>query len=303
MHTIHSNKRKIKLVTATIALTNKCNYSCKHCSVNSGKKLKNELNLSEIKRLLKKLKNLKVKNVELTGGEPLLKKELLAIIKYAKILNFKVKILTNGSLLTKKRIENLEKAKLDAIALSLDGINYKTYNQLRPITTDTFKKVIKNIKLVANSKIFTKINCVATKFNIKEIPLIVRFCDKNKIPELRICLFTKIGRGINLNEEINPNELINKLKNLKLKFTKVYTGLNYSKFKSKCMLKEEIPLYISANGNIHLCPLLKSQGNIRKDNLRTILNKQIKSCLSRKITTRGLYPVCPLRKFKLERIK
>lgn len=293
----------MKTTTATIVLTNKCNFNCRHCSVNAGRALENELTFKEIKVLLKKLKELNVKKIELTGGEPFLRKDLINIIKYAKKLDFRIKILTNGLLISKKKIKIFEKLGLDEVAISLEGIKYETYKKIRPVNKKTFLKVLKNIKLTSLSKIFLKINTVVTKSNINEIQEIINFCDKYKIEELRICFFTKVGRGTYLDEGINPKVWISQIKKFKSKFTKVYVGLSHFKFKSKCMLKEDIPLYISSNGNIHACPLLKPLGNIRNDNLKELLSKKIKSCLSKKYFYKDLYPVCPLKKFHILKIK
>ncbi|MBR9704474.1 radical SAM protein [Candidatus Pacearchaeota archaeon] len=297
----------MKIKTTTISLTNQCNFNCIHCSVNAGEKIKKELNFSEVKNILNQLKKLKVKEIELTGGEPLLRKDLLLIIKYSKKLEFKVKILTNGSLLSKDKINQFRKIGLDKIAISLDGYDYQTYKKIRPVTRTIFLKVLKNIKLVANSGIFIKINTVVMKGNINNLQKIVYFCEKYKIKELRICYFSKVGRGEDLNETIDPKEWVDFIKKLKNKDIKIYLGFSHANFKSSCMLLKEIPLYISSNGNIHLCPRLKSIGNIRrfqlKDVLKNISNKE-EFCFSKNNPIlENFYPVCPLRKFKFEDIK
>ena len=54
--------------TASFSLTNKCNFNCKHCSVNGGEPLEDELMFDEIKGVLDQLKKLNVKRIELVDS-------------------------------------------------------------------------------------------------------------------------------------------------------------------------------------------------------------------------------------------
>ncbi len=287
------------------SLTKACNLNCRHCSVSAGKKLYNELSLEEIFVILNQLKKLNIKKIELTGGEPLLRKDLFAIIKYAKKKGFIVKLLTNGSLLTKKMLKKLENCNLDKIAVSLDGLSFDVYRKIRPVNKELFDNVINNIKNASKSHIFEKINTVAMKYNFKDIENIVNFCEKNNIKNMRICFFSKMGRGRNLNQIIESEKWINFLTRLKKKIQKkkfkikIYTGITYflKDIDESCFLKQkppEIPLYISSCGDIYLCCMLNSVGNIRKYSFKDILKKinldKINPC------RRG---ICPLKKFDI----
>ena len=63
------------LITATLEITRKCNANCIHCIVNAGCEKQDELTNSEIITLLEDFGDLGCKNVVITGGEPLLRKE------------------------------------------------------------------------------------------------------------------------------------------------------------------------------------------------------------------------------------
>lgn len=293
----------MKINTATLELTHKCNFHCKHCSISAGKEYHNELSFNEIKGILDQLNKLKVEKIELTGGEPLLRKDLNKIIKYSKKLNFKIKLLTNGFLLSEEKLKEFENLRVDGIAISLDGVNYETYNEIRQVNRRIFDRVLRNIKLASDSNLFVKINTVVTKYNFRELQKIANFCDRNKINELRICFLTQKGRAKNLDQKVELEKWLKIAKKLKSSKTKVYVGFSHAPFEGDCLLNEEIPLYISSNGDIFLCPLLKSIGNIRQTKLNKILNfnQTAKSCLGKPI--KGLNPICPLRKFNISELK
>jgi AdoMet-dependent heme synthase len=296
MHTIYSNK----IETASILVTRRCNFNCIHCSVDAGKELKNELKLEEIRKLLVELKQLKVKNIELSGGEPLLREDLFQIIRYAKKLGFYVKILSNGSLLSRGKIRKLKRIGLDEIAFSLDGYSYNSYHKIRKASKETFKRVIQNIKISGESGIFTKINFVVFKSNMADIGKLIKFCEKNNVGEFRICYLSRVGRARNLNEQIEPSKWLNITKKLGSSSVKVFFGYSYADFSSGCMLKEKILLTINSNGEVRICPMLVKVGDWRRNSLIEILNKaSYRNCLNSK-KYRGLSQVCPLKKFSLD---
>jgi len=293
----------MRINTATISLTNLCNFKCTHCSVNSGIKLENELSFTEIKDILLQLKKENVKNIELSGGEPLLRKDLYKIINYCKKLEFGVKILTNGSLLNKNNLRKLKKTGLDKIAISLDGSSYEIYKKIRPVKREIFNKVLENIKMAAESGIFVKVNTVAMKSNFKDIKDIIKLCENFGVRELRLCYLSKIGRAEKLNEAINSQLWLSFVKKLHSKNISIYFGLNYAGFNSGCLINQEIPLYISSIGDIFLCPLSNCAGNIRNATLKNIISTaKLNSCINSK-KIKELFKICPLRKFSLDDIQ
>jgi pyruvate formate lyase activating enzyme len=109
---------------ATTIFTSGCNFSCPFCH-NPELVLKNKniipIDFSDIMAFLEKRKNL-IQGVCITGGEPLLEKELPEAIDKIHSLGFKVKLDTNGSL-----PESLKKCKVDYIAMDIKT-SFEKYN-------------------------------------------------------------------------------------------------------------------------------------------------------------------------------
>ena len=119
--------------------------------------------------------DLEVGMVILTGGEPMLRKDIYDIVKLFSEKNIDVRIQTNGTLLTKEKILKLNEAKLSGITISLDTLYETNMNQITG--SKTFKKIIEGI---VNTKKYSKfeavsLNTVITKNNLFELPSIVKF--------------------------------------------------------------------------------------------------------------------------------
>jgi len=79
-------------------ITGLCNLRCEHCLSSAGDPLPNELSTEEAMRLLDYLETMKVFNINLSGGEPLMRPDIFDIIDYASQKKFSIDLLTNGAL-------------------------------------------------------------------------------------------------------------------------------------------------------------------------------------------------------------
>jgi len=144
--------------------TNRCNLKCKFCWLRDFDK--GGLNLEEIstrryKKLIKEAKQMKVRVIEITGGgEPLMRKDLLNLMKSIKKLNIFGRLITNGTLFTEKMIKELIKIGWDEIVFSLDAPDRNINNFLRGGGFDQVVKAIKSfqVKKFENKKERPKIS-------------------------------------------------------------------------------------------------------------------------------------------------
>jgi len=166
------NKPLAKPNTVTLTLTSKCNLRCIMCDHWKLKK-QEELSLKEIKILIDQIKEWDVKEIELSGGEPFMRKDLWEIIEYASSKGLEMNITTNGTLLDEKNIKELFNYKVNRLQISLDGIG-KTQDKIRNIK-GTYKKIVNTVKRINNlrkqKKSNLKINAttVVMQQNIHEL--------------------------------------------------------------------------------------------------------------------------------------
>ena len=157
-----------KLYGITIDLTQACNYDCLFCFKENVNKRNHELSTSEIKRVLLEVRELGCYSIQFTGGEPLLRKDIFEILKYAKKLHFFVTLNTNASLLNEESIIEISNLRIDEIICSLHSLDNDNYKKIMGTNEDVSK--IKNslIQLKAQ-KINVWINAILTKYNIDEM--------------------------------------------------------------------------------------------------------------------------------------
>jgi len=122
-------------------LTYKCNATCSFCDI--WEKPSGYASLQSIKDNFKDLKELGVKVIDFTGGEPLLHPDLVEILKEAKAHKFITTVTTNALLYPKKAKDIV--GLIDMLHFSLDSSLAEQHNQMRGVPC--FDYVIKSIKL------------------------------------------------------------------------------------------------------------------------------------------------------------
>jgi len=257
-----------KLPKLDLNITNRCNFHCVHCAFDSGCRKIKEFSLEKIREILEQTKELGGKRIDITGGEPLVRKDIVEIIKIGKSLDYKIELVTNGSLLTKNKLILFKKLGLDSIAIALDGSNYETYSRIRKVGKKIYEKVLKNIKEAIKQGFSVKINTLIVQSNLDDIPKITEFCIKNKVKEHGLYYFTPVGRG-NISDElaVEPLKWLDFIKKHLIKYQdKIKISLEFpliEKGKLKCNIgciahTEKYHLQILPNGNVYPCAILAS---------------------------------------------
>lgn len=166
--------RKIEYVR--ISLTDRCNLRCRYCMPEEGvAKLRHEdiLTFGEILRIVRGLAALGVKKVRLTGGEPLVRRnitELIAAIRRVPGIE-QVALTTNGVLLA-EMVADLIRAGLTGLNISLDTLQPETFAEItrRPCFDQVQAGLEKALSLGLDN---IKLNCVPIyEVNDGEIPVL-----------------------------------------------------------------------------------------------------------------------------------
>ncbi|MBQ6296210.1 MAG: GTP 3',8-cyclase MoaA [Selenomonadaceae bacterium] len=147
---------------ARISVTDRCNLRCRYCMPECGvKKISHNeiLSLEEVLRVAKIFSQLGIKKIRLTGGEPLLRKNLPSLIRELKNISSieQVTLTTNGVLL-KTFAQELIAAGLDGVNLSLDTLEEKIFTDLT--RRKLFNNVLESFQTLLGKNLRLKINCV-----------------------------------------------------------------------------------------------------------------------------------------------
>lgn len=173
---VHINHRNELPKHVLIDPTLKCNLSCKHCIVKQDL-YTSELSTENLKKILLNLKQwLNKFDLDIGGGEPFLRKDIIELLKYCKKLSITPDITTNGTLINKELARQLVR-NLEQISISLDGLK-KTHDSLRGI--GNFNKTLQGIRNLqhADKNFCIVISTVIWKNNINELISMVKWAKK-----------------------------------------------------------------------------------------------------------------------------
>ena len=155
---------------ADFELTDRCNLNCIHCcfkSDNNNGRHK-ELNTPQLFNILGQMKDAGVIYINLSGGEPLFRRDFKDIYLFAKKKNFAVTVITNGTLITKGLIELFEKYPPLILEITGYGITQESYESVTR-TPGSFAMFKKAIGMIEGSGIRFNIRTMVMKENYNEI--------------------------------------------------------------------------------------------------------------------------------------
>ncbi len=212
-------------------VTKACNLRCKHCYEDAGDK-DYEVSTKEAKKIIDILADLGVVILAFSGGEPLVRKDIVELIRYASKKGLYVAMATNGTLLTNKKAKELKEAGLGFVQISLDGLK-ETHDNFRG--GEVFERTIEGIRNAVRAGLFVEIATTVTKINYMELPEIVKLADNLGVNWLMLYNFVPVGRGKDIVlYDLSPNERENMLKfawkeNLKRKIGILSTAPQYAR--------------------------------------------------------------------------
>ena len=213
---------KRPLLDLRISVTDRCNMRCRYCmprehfDKNHVYLPKSDiLSFEEIVRVVESLLPAGLRKVRLTGGEPLIRKDLYKLIEQLRELSpdLDIALTTNAQLLSKS-IQDLKKAGLSRVTVSLDALDVDVYQAMGD-TTSTPDEIIQSIDKTLALGIPVKVNTVIQK-GVNEhqiIPLISQMGPRN-IP-IRFIEYMDVGatNSWNLDHVMSGKEMRHLIEN------------------------------------------------------------------------------------------
>lgn len=174
-----------------------------------------EISLEELKQFSETFSALGIEHIRITGGEPLLRDDLPQMVELLS-RSFQLSITTNGSFL-KDLAKIFSRFNVRSINLSLHSLDEEKFHRM---TRGNLSEVLVGLDAALKEKLCVKLNCVVNRYNVEEIPTLVRFASKLKIP-IRFIELMPIGQD---NESAPLNEIMEHLKVFDLKPINVKLG-------------------------------------------------------------------------------
>ncbi|OGB90466.1 hypothetical protein A2625_00770 [candidate division WOR-1 bacterium RIFCSPHIGHO2_01_FULL_53_15] len=186
--------------------TRTCNLRCIHCyTASENKKYEGELTNSQGRALIEDLAQFKIPAILFSGGEPLVRPDLLELATYAKSLGLRPTLSTNGNLIDEKMAARIKAAGFIYVGVSLDGL--EEVNDKFRGAVGAFKKALgafRNLHAVGQK---VGLRLTLTRHNAQELNRIFDFIEREGIN--RVCFYHLVysgrGRGMR-NEDLTHEE-------------------------------------------------------------------------------------------------
>lgn len=175
-----SDKFERPIISLRISITNRCNVRCFYCHQDGIIPGSYEMTPDEICRVSKVAADIGVQKIRISGGEPLIRDDIIDVVEKITAIGFKdVALTTNGTLLG-KYASKLKSAGLNRVNVSFDTLNPETY--LFITKRDYIKNAKEGIKKASKAGLYpVKVNMVVMKgINHHEIWDMFQFCKENK---------------------------------------------------------------------------------------------------------------------------
>ncbi len=191
--------------------TLRCNLACIHCG--SDCKKESHINDMPLKDFINVLKEISTKfnpadvMIVLTGGEPLMRKDLEECGKQITALGYPWGMVSNGLMLSQERFDSLAKSGLRAITLSMDGLE-ENHNWLRG-SNKSFAGIENALKIISSDErvVHDIVTCV-NKRNLPELEQIRQKLITTGVKAWRLFTIAPIGRAIDYTDlHLNGEEV------------------------------------------------------------------------------------------------
>jgi len=255
-------------------ITYNCQANCIHCCIKDYiKENEKELTTEETKNVLTQAKNLNLMFVDWFGGEPILREDIIELVKYSHNLGFYNFLETNGFGISKDKLIELKKAGLDTLFLSLESTDAKTNDKFKGLK-NCYKNAIQCLKNSVEIGLGCIISTCTTRENIisGEIKKIIQLAKELKVDGVRLILPISSGKWLHSEEVMLTVKEEKKLEKL-IDYPFVFWESIYKYNIKDCASKGKY-FYISPFGDVQPCPVVPfSFGNIREESLKNILER------------------------------
>jgi len=179
--------------------TRQCNLSCVHCYATADNhKSPEEMDTAAGETFIRDLADFGVPVILFSGGEPLLRKDMLSLAGLAKELGIRVALSTNGTLITENVSRQLRETNFAEVGISLDGIGAN--NDRFRGHKGAFEDALAGIRNCVALGLRVSLRLTITGYNYQDIPEIFKLVEKEGID--RVCFYhlAYSGRGSSLRE-------------------------------------------------------------------------------------------------------
>ena len=214
-HYMQNKKNQLRLIFWET--TAGCNLECVHCRrLDVSKELADDdMTTEESLKFIDELSANMNPILILSGGEPLYRPDIFVIAEYAVKKGLKVALATNGTLVDDAKAEEIKKAGIERVSISIDGVDAETHDNFRKLK-GSFDSAIRGFKNLRKVGMSVQINCTIAKHNADQFEGIYDLAVNLGADALHVFMLVPVGCGVQIAEDqmLEPKryeEVLNKV--------------------------------------------------------------------------------------------
>lgn len=178
--------------------TLKCNLKCDHCYIDANNnENKTELNTVEGKQLIDQLAELGRSILVLSGGEPLLRKDIFELAAYGVKKGLIMTMGTNGTLIDDEVAREIFDCGIRKVAISVDSSTPTVHDEFRGVK-GAWNKAVEGVKSCIRNGVDVQFNVTMTRKNYGDLEAILRMANIYGVKSVHLFFLVPTGRGKNV---------------------------------------------------------------------------------------------------------
>lgn len=289
-------------------IESRCNINCRHCFLGEKTQVENKLSPQEMRKLAAEIVKVGGKNgvkLDITGGEPLLRKDIVEIFDAINIPGIEPNFITNGLLFTEEIVHYLAQHKIPT-TISLDGVDKAAHEYIRG--AGTYDKTIRNIKWCVDKGVPVTLSITIHRGNQHEIIEYFKFADEIGADRVILNFLNNFGNaevnGLKIPEEYLVTKKILEYATVDERLFNKLIDTAISKLietvllpiRTDCCGSGINTCSISANGDVYPCPSFQIEQykaeNIRNRSFADIWKDSNTFKEHRSVNISNLNPIC-----------
>jgi radical SAM protein with 4Fe4S-binding SPASM domain len=190
-------------------ITHQCNLRCRHCYI-APESDKKELSTQEVRSVFDQLVEAGCLHATLTGGEPLMRKDIITLIDYARRIGLFIRLFTNATLITPPIADKLKEFQLISVEISLHSLKRERFDWFTQVA-GSYDRTMKAINFLKERMIKIALKITITRANLDEIGELKEFVEYlGAAPEWATLLMPRHdGSKDNITLRLEPESVVN----------------------------------------------------------------------------------------------
>jgi MoaA/NifB/PqqE/SkfB family radical SAM enzyme len=170
---------------AYVNIARRCNARCVYCADwMNGSDPAVEHSVATLRSLIDDLRDLDVTHVTISGGEPLIRKDLWPIVEYINAAKLSWSLITNGTMLNRTNASRLLAHQVSHVNVSIDALQPQTLREVRGLSIDLITRNVLGLQsLIAggNASVGITVIAVISRSTVRHLPELAEFCHANSL--------------------------------------------------------------------------------------------------------------------------